>query len=122
MSDEDAAENQWIADHDKRRWIAGLEQFLNWWDANPNDHDWFKHTYPELWRRFLAIPLTGSNRPAADGLSDQARAAVTAIADRIEQCLGNEYVDTVYLAEDTLYRLDTLAGNEPVRGQRVDFP
>jgi len=102
--------------------INGLEAFLDWWEANPNDHDWFWLTYPALWRRLMAIPLLVDPAIGVDGLDDTARAQVTAIADRIECCLGQDEVDTHYLAEDTLYRLDTLAGNEPIRGQIVDFP
>ena len=123
MSDEDAAENQWIAEHDARtRAIDGLTAFLDWWDANPNDQDWWKQANPALWARFMALPLLEHTAVGTDGMSDQVKLQLRAIADKIQRCVGGDYTDHVYLCLDALFRLDTLIGNAPPRGQLVDFP
>jgi hypothetical protein len=121
MSDESDAEDQWVAMQDQGRKLAyGLEAFLDWWDANPNDHEWFRIEHPDQWHRLMAVQMMMAPR-RADRFDDEIKAYLQAMANRIARYLGEDDTDA-YLLDDTLYRLDTLTGHVPVRGQIVDFP
>jgi len=49
---------------------------------------------------------------------DQQRAGIRAIADELSMRLDDPEIDRQYIAEHTLWRLDTLLGQEP-RAARV---